>query len=436
MNSNWEIIRTRWPTYRVGDSDASLVDVSDCVFLGEGRHEFAVYSFGRYLRCAQRRPEFECPVGIQFGIHFPDYVPEESPAIGHLRTRFSNDTTGLVEPVKLLAIVATDNGPEFWSRLWQRLEKFDRLDSGLIEAERWLRADVTELLDAVGEVCLMPLPPFQVMSRSGGSSVSISLADIPEPQFAGYYPGEDELSPLRTGRWAYDLKKSIKNDGRGRQESRERVVLTEDLRRVDDSLFKGQLGWTDPDRGFSIKKGGSSLQVAVTFDSDVQLNVNVYWIDFIREDAAAALSQKMIDHFRGTPFDADTSVAGTWTRDFPFYIPAETRIIGRGLDEVYAYTFRSCVERAAESGHSNYPMKIGYTSGVDGALQRIVGQFPAAIADDARLQFIGRCSEGRKVEGKIQKHIRDSGRKLNSPGREWFSTTVDEVEALFKQHAD
>ena len=435
MHANWEVIRTRWPSYRVGDSDAALIDVSDCVFLGEGRHEFAVYTFDRYLRCVQRRPEFRCPVGIQFGIHFPDYVPEEEPAIGHLRTRFSNDITGLVEPVKLLAIVATDNGPECWNRLWMRLEEFDRLDDGLIEAERWIKADVRKLLDAVGEVCLMPLPPFQVMSRPGRSSVSISLADLPEPQFPGYYPDEDELSPLRTDRWAYDLKKLIKKTGEGRQASRERVVLSEDLRRVDDSLFKGQLGWTDPDTGFSIKKGGSSLQVSVTFDSGVQLNVNVYWINFIRENAAATVSRKMIDHFRGTPFDADMSVAATWTRDFPFYIPSETRIIGRGLDEVYAYTYLGCVEEAAESGQPNYPMKIGYTSGVDGALKRIVGQFPAAIADDARLQFIGRCSEGRKVEGKIQKHIRDAGRKLDSPGREWFSTTVDEVEELFRQHA-
>ena len=71
---------------------------------------------------------------------------------------------------------------------------------------------------------------------------------------------------------------------------------------------------------------------------------------------------------------------------------------------------------------------------MDGALQRVVGQFPAAIADDARIQFIGRCSHGRKVEGEIHKHIRDAGRKLTAPGREWFATTVDEVETLFQQY--
>ncbi len=433
MHANWEIVRARWPHWHVGDSDASLIDVSDCVFLGKGGHEFAVYSFGRYLRAAQRQPELLCPVGFQFGIHYPNYVSEEEPAIGHLRTRFSNDATGLVEPVKLLAIVATDNGPEFWNRLWKRLEEFDRMDGGLIEAERWVRADVSELINAVEEVCLEPLPKFQVMERSGHSAVSISLADIPEPQFSGYYSDEDELNPLRTGRWAFDLKKSIEKTGDGRQASRERVVLTEDLRRVHDSLFKGQLGWTDPDPGFSIKKGGSSLQVSVTFDSGVQLTVNVYWIDFIREDAATAVSQKIVCSFRSTPFDADSSVAGRWTRDLPFFNPSETRIVGHGLDEVYAYTFRSCMEQATESGKSEYPMKIGYTSGVDGALQRIIGQFPAALADDACLQFIGRCSEGRKVEGKIQKHIREAGRKLDAPGREWFLTTADEVEQLFRK---
>ena len=433
MHSNWKIISERWPDYRVSENDASYIDVSDCIFLGEGRHELAVYSFGRYVRRAQREPDSLCPVAIRFGIHFPDYVAEEEPAIGHLRTRFSSDTTGLVEPVKLLAIVATDNGPEFWEQLWQRLDAFDCLDSSRFDVERWVRADVGELLTVVGEVCQKPLPQFEVMEHTGDATVSISFDDIPEPQFSEYLPDESESSPLRTGRWAYDLKKAVKKSGDGRQSSRERVVLTEDLRRVDDSLYKGQLGWTDPDPGFSIKKGGSSLQVSVTFDSGVQLNVDVYWIDFIREEAAADVSQKMVESLRGTPFDADSSVAARWTRDLPFNDPAATQIVGRGIDEVYAYTFRSCMEEATETGGGEYPMKIGYTSGLDGALQRINGQFPAAIADDACVQFIGRCTEGRKVEGRIHKSIRDAGRKLDAPGREWFLTTADEVEQLFRE---
>lgn len=435
MHSNWDIISERWPSYRVSESDASYIDVADCVFLGQGRHEFAVYSFGRYFRRAQCEPKSLCPVAIRFGIHFPNYVSEDEPAIGHLRTRFGSDTTGLVEPVKLLAIVATDNGPEFWDRLWQRLDEFDRLDNSRLDVERWVRADVGELVTVVGEVCQEPLPQFEVMERSGGAMVSISIDDIPEPQFSGYFPDESKSSPLRTGRWAYDLKKAVKKTGDGRQQSRERVVLTEDLRRVDDSLYKGQLGWTDPDPGFSIKKSGSSLQVSVTFDSGVQLNVDVYWIDFIREDVAQVVSQKMIDSLRGTPFDADCSVAARWTRDLPFYDLDETRIVGRGIDEVYAYTFRSSMKEAEDSGKSEYPMKIGYTSGLDGALQRIIGQFPAAISDDACVQFIGRCTEGRKVEGGIHKFIRDAGRKLDAPGREWFLTTAEEVEQLFHEFA-
>ncbi|MDP7019307.1 MAG: hypothetical protein QGG36_26155 [Pirellulaceae bacterium] len=72
-----------------------------------------------------------------------------------------------------------------------------------------------------------------------------------------------------------------------------------------------------------------------------------------------------------------------------------------------------------------------YMSGVDGALQRIAGQFPCALAADASVQFIGRCNNGRKIKGKIHKQIRDAGRKLvSAPGREWFVTTGTEVEKL------
>ena len=176
------------------------------------------------------------------------------------------------------------------------------------------------------------------------------------------------------------------------------------------------------------------MQIAIVFDSEVRVSTDVFWIDFLREECATAVSDKIIKAFRKTPFDADSSTAANWVRDLPFFVPSETRVVGRGLDEIYAYTFLSCVAEAEQNGATDYPMKIGYTSGVDGALQRVAGQFPNALSDDARLQFIGRCGNGRKTESKIHRRLRQDHRHLNdAPGAEWFRTNVGEVATLFAE---
>ena len=300
---------------------------------------------------------------------------------------------------------------------------------------RRLSSNIETVLRAAEQVSAKSLPPFVEEPPPDFCGVMISANDLPDEQFSGYELDEDELSPLRSDNWIYGTKQQLKKGGDGRQVGRERVVLREDLRRVDESLYKGQLGWTEPDPGFTIKKGGSSLCVTVTFDSGVQVSVDVYWIDFVREECAEAVAKKMVESFRNTAFDADPTVAAGWHRVLPFYIPSETKIVGHGLDEVYAYSYVSCMDEATLNGDSCYPMKIGYTSGVDGALERINGQFPRALADDARVLFIGRCNDGRATEARIQKHIKEDGRKIDTaPGREWFAACASEVEELFLRY--
>ncbi|PHQ35032.1 hypothetical protein [Rhodopirellula bahusiensis] len=77
MDPNWETIRTKWPTYGIDQQDEFLVDASACCFAGEGEHEFAVYSFGRYTRRAMIDATATYPLCLQFGLHFPSFTSGE-----------------------------------------------------------------------------------------------------------------------------------------------------------------------------------------------------------------------------------------------------------------------------------------------------------------------------------------------------------------------
>lgn len=294
----------------------------------------------------------------------------------------------------------------------------------------WISSNRGTLLRAARASVAESFPKFEEESPSERCQISVSINDIPEEQFPAYYPNQKELSPTRIGNWIYQLKKSLKKSGNGGQPNRERIVLKEDLRRADDSLFIGQLGWALPDPGFRIKKGRNTVEVFVAFDSGVTLAVEVYWLDFLREESADEVSAKMVATRRSTPFDADASVAATFQRDLPFYDAKATPIIGKGLEEVYAYTFQSCIDKAESTEPEFYPVKIGYAYGE--ALSRINGLVPSGLADDAKVLFIGRCDDGRAMESKIHKHIRTVGRKIaTSPGNEWFMSSAEEVAELF-----
>ncbi|TWU39825.1 hypothetical protein Q31b_31400 [Novipirellula aureliae] len=79
-------------------------------------------------------------------------------------------------------------------------------------------------------------------------------------------------------------------------------------------------------------------------------------------------------------------------------------------------------------------MKFDYTSGLDGTVHRVASQFPSAIAHDAHIQFIGRCDNGRAIEGKIHKVLKKRGGRVEgSPGKELYWTTADEVAELFDE---
>ena len=432
MNSNLKKLADKWPSWRLDESEKRVVDLSECEFVGEGNHEIVAYSFARYLPDEENSMDQVYPICIKFAIHFPGYVSLEEPAIGHLRSTFVHNKTGMLEPAKVLAIISCSNGRVLWDRLHAALASERQLAEDYFGNETWISSNKQRLMNAAQESLAEPLPAFEEETPTEGCQVSISIDDIPEEQFPAYYPSQDEMSLTRVDNWIYQLKKRLKKGGNGNQLDRERVVLKEDLRRADESLFIGQLGWTVPDPGFRIKKGRSTVEIFIAFDSGVTIAVEVYWIDFLREESADNVSAKMIASQRGTPFDADATVAATFQRDLPFFDAKTTPVVGKGLEEVYAYTFKSCMEEAKSIGQVFYPVKIGYAYGYGEALSRINGLVPSGLINDAKVLFIGRCDNGRMVESKIHKRIRGENRKIEtSPGTEWFMSSAEEVAELF-----
>lgn len=437
MTPKHKKLADKWPSWRLNESEQRAIDLTECEFVGEGQHEIVAYTFDRYLPDEEDSVDGVYPICIRFAIHFPEYVSLEEPAIGHLRSSLFHNKTGMLEPAKLLAIISASNGRVLWERLHAALASERRLADDYFGNETWISSNRATLLRVAQESVAAPFPKFKEESPPNGCQISIGIDDIPEDQFPAYYPSLEERSQSRVENWIYQLKKGLKKGADGRQTRRERVVLNEDLRRVDDSLYIGQLGWTVPDPGFRIKKGRSTVEVLVAFDSGVTIAVEVYWVDFLREELAESVSEKMIKSRRGTPFDADASVAATFQRDLPFFDAKTTPVVGRGLEEVYAYTFQSCIEKAKSTGQELYPVKIGYAYGYGEALSRINGLVPGGLADDAKILFIGRCDDGRAMESKIHKHIRSEGRKiLTSPGTEWFLTSTNEVAKLFALYSD
>ncbi|QDV55361.1 hypothetical protein [Rosistilla oblonga] len=267
-------------------------------------------------------PTATYPLCLLFGIHYPSFISEEEPAIGHLRTRFSGDTTGLVEPVQLLAVLSTNSAQFLWCELsrevvggWGQIVLTGSEDNH----EVWYDSRVDNVLDAFRTVSERQPPDFVPMPAPDSCLVSISLDDLPSDPFPGYKIEYEDVSPTRQGKWAYEMKKHLRAGRIGTQTSRERVILRKDLRRIDPSMFKGQVGSTIPETGFSSKPGRTSLQVAGQFESGVCLDIDIYWIDFIREELAEDLSSKIIASFRDTPFDADLESASKWTLDLPYF---------------------------------------------------------------------------------------------------------------------
>lgn len=433
MHTNWEPLKLKWGTLRIDADDERLIDISQCSYVGDGPHEICLFTLDRYIRHAEVMGNRGYPVLVAFRSWFSHHVDEEEPAIYVIRS-LRQFTSALPSKLRLLAVVSCRNGSSFCEALRRELPPPNPnwLRRSGSQNWSWHESNISSILEASNRILTTNvLPPFIEQPRiHTGVAISIS-ADQFVVQFPGYFPSEDERG--KPEGWWGNLRKRVPRGEQILAPHPERVVLCEDMRRLADGLYRGQLGWTIPSKGLFKKKGSKDYWVSITTDCGTTLDVNLFWIDFLKPEKAVEVSRKIIASYRGTPFDADETVAEQWSRVLPEVDASQMKIIGRGLHEVYAFTFWSCVETANRTGLDRYPMKIGYTAAIDGALRRIQSQIHDSISPEpARVLLIGRCGDGRAVESAIHRELKNERRQFDGAvGREWFESNISELEKLF-----
>ncbi len=112
MHPNWEQLDRKWGKWRIGPEDEGPIEISDCIYMGEGPHEICIFTFGRYVRLAEAKGQNDYPMLIAFCPWSQDRVNGEEPAISLIRS-LKHYSSGLPERLRLLAVVSCSNGQAF-----------------------------------------------------------------------------------------------------------------------------------------------------------------------------------------------------------------------------------------------------------------------------------------------------------------------------------
>jgi len=112
-------------------------------------------------------------------------------------------------------------------------------------------------------------------------------------------------------------------------------------------------------------------------------------------------------------------------------IEDSARYLGQGPEHVYAYTFPTYVENSDNSGRIR--IKIGMTRKKT-AEQRVYDQIGTSSAEKGILLLVANADNAAAVEDHIHTRLKSKSRNVaNSPGQEWFWTTVPEIIQLAKE---
>ena len=95
--------------------------------------------------------------------------------------------------------------------------------------------------------------------------------------------------------------------------------------------------------------------------------------------------------------------------------------MGKGEQRLYAYSFPVHMG----SDQTYYPIKVDMTSR-NSATERILEQLNASNSEPAHLLIEISCSNAKQLESKIHARLKNR-RILDAPGKEWFTTNVDEI---------
>lgn len=109
------------------------------------------------------------------------------------------------------------------------------------------------------------------------------------------------------------------------------------------------------------------------------------------------------------------------------------KIIGIGEESVYLYYYPAYKNLAEQDGKKVWACKIGKTKNeVD---SRIEKQCRTALPEEPEVGLIIKCDDASVLEKTLHRILRLEGKCLEqAPGNEWFLTSPDEVESIYKTH--
>ena len=130
---------------------------------------------------------------------------------------------------------------------------------------------------------------------------------------------------------------------------------------------------------------------------------------------------------------------GYWNIHQPFFDKNDTEavnIIGDGKGVVYLYYYPSHKERAKSSKSPVWECKIGKTDG--DPYERVREQIDkkTGLPEEPQIGLIIKTDDNSAIEQAIHSILKAQGRQKDAPGKEWFITSPNEVEYIYRKMFD
>lgn len=104
--------------------------------------------------------------------------------------------------------------------------------------------------------------------------------------------------------------------------------------------------------------------------------------------------------------------------------------LGSGDESVYVYYFDVYHQLAQKQNKSFWPCKIGMST--DNAYSRIADQEKTVFPEMPRLALLVHTDNALQLEKTIHSILTLWGKKMDSPGDEWYLTNVDEIRQIIE----
>lgn len=134
---------------------------------------------------------------------------------------------------------------------------------------------------------------------------------------------------------------------------------------------------------------------------------------------------------------AEKVILGYWRFFYPEDTTTdETKVIGNGSSTVYVYYFPRDRDNAKSKKTSSWECKIGQTDDdPDKRIQDQIKKSPTALSEDPVKPLYIKTDQPKEVENAIHAILTAQGKDIkDAPGNEWFITSPDEIEDIYRKN--